>query len=138
MVTGKCLCGQISVTIPRDALNKSESTGICYCKNCRQTGGSLAVIHVFLPETDVKIQGKPKLYQDKNTASGNTLERFFCGDCGSSIYGKTPSMPPGTVAVQAGGLFDQVPKPGICVFSNQRQTWDQPIEGAKDFQPASK
>lgn len=27
-----------------------------------------------------------KCYRDTNTTSGNVLERYFCGECGSPIY----------------------------------------------------
>ena len=34
-----------------------------------------------------------KIYKDSETDTGNTLERHFCGECGSSIYSAVPDSP---------------------------------------------
>ncbi|CAF4005627.1 unnamed protein product, partial [Rotaria sp. Silwood1] len=60
---------------------------------------------LYLSEGDVKIQGQPKLYKDPNTDSGTTVERAFCSNCGSPVYGKNPQFI-GLIAVRL-GLFDQ-------------------------------
>ena len=131
-ISGKCLCGRISVTVPQAAFNKTESIGLCYCKNCRQSGGCLASYNLYLPERDVSIQGQPKTYHDKDTDSGATLERVFCNDCGSPIYGKNPKFV-GLIAVRL-GIFNELPKPGMALYCKERPPWNKAIDGVEDHE----
>jgi hypothetical protein len=75
--TGQCVCGQITVSIPKEALNTSDNIAVCHCKNCRRAGGSLGSINVIIAESAVKITGQPKTYQDYNTDSGKPVQRVF-------------------------------------------------------------
>ncbi|CAF4662872.1 unnamed protein product, partial [Didymodactylos carnosus] len=131
--SGQCLCGQISVTLPQGTLNdKTENVRMCRCNNCRQVAGSLFTYNIVLPKTDVKIQGEPKAYEDKNTDSGDVLLRRFCPNCGSRIYG-TNSKYPDRVVVSL-GLFDQSPKPSVQLYCKNRPEWEKQIDGCKDFE----
>ncbi|CAF1338463.1 unnamed protein product [Adineta ricciae] len=109
VVTGKCLCGQISVSIPEVILNKSEHIGLCYY---------------------VTIQGEPKIYLDKDTKSGTTVRRAFCGNCGSPMFGKNPNFA-GLMAIRL-GCFDQLTKPGMVLFCKDRPQWDKSIDGTQE------
>jgi hypothetical protein len=129
--TGKYLCGQITVSLTKEALDASDNICVCHCKNCRQASGSLGSINVFVPESDVKIIGQPKMYQDNNTDSGTSVQRAFCGNCGSPIYTTSPKMP--GVQIIKLGLFDQIPKPSMEVYCKGRSSWDKPIDNAKQF-----
>ncbi|CAF1154676.1 unnamed protein product [Rotaria magnacalcarata] len=132
-ISGKCLCGQISVSVPQDAFNKTENVGICYCKNCRQSGGCLASYNLYLSEEDVKIEGQPKLYQDPNTDSGTTVERAFCNNCGSPVYGRNPKFI-GLIAVRL-GLFNPLPKPGMALYCKNRPDWNKgTIDGVQEHE----
>ncbi|CAF1048673.1 unnamed protein product [Didymodactylos carnosus] len=135
-ISGKCLCGQISVSVPQAAFHKTENIGLCYCKNCRQSGGCLASYNLYLTERDVKVQGQPKIYHDNNTDSGATLERAFCKDCGSSIYGKNPKFI-GLIAVRL-GIFDQLPKPGMALYCKDRSHWNKAIDGVEEHEDMPK
>ncbi|CAF0956453.1 unnamed protein product [Didymodactylos carnosus] len=129
--TGKCLCEQISVAVTKEALGTADKIVVCHCKNCRQTGGSLASINVIAPESSVKITGQPKIYQDTNTDSGKPIQRAFCGNCGSPIYTASLSFP-GMLIIKL-GLFDEIPKPATELYCKGRPTWDKAIDGAKQF-----
>lgn len=136
-ITGKCLCGRISVSVPQEAFNKSENVGICYCKNCRQSGGCIASYNLYLSQADVKIQGQqPKIYHDKDTDSGTIVERAFCNDCGSPIYGQSPKFAP-LVGVRL-GLFDQLPKPGMALYSKDSPQWKTAIDGIEEHETMPK
>jgi hypothetical protein len=130
-ITGKCLCGQITVSITKEAFDATGNTGVCHCKNCRQASGSFASINIRVPESAVKITGQPKIYQDSDTDSGNTIQRAFCSNCGSPIYSAVPTMP--GIQVVKLGLFDEIPKPAIELFCKRRPSWNKPIDGAKQF-----
>ncbi|CAF0955483.1 unnamed protein product [Didymodactylos carnosus] len=129
--TGKCLCGQISVSVSKEVLSATDNITLCHCKNCRQSGGALASVSVIAPESTVKISGVPKIYQDVNTDSGKPLERAFCGNCGSPIYTASPNVP--GIQVIKLGLFDEIPKPGMESYCKARPPWDKPVDNAKQF-----
>jgi hypothetical protein len=130
-ITGECLCGQITVSVTKDALHATDRTYVCRCKNCRQSGGSLASIGVIVPLSAVKITGEPKLYQDSRTDSKTSIQRAFCGNCGSQLYTTSPTMP--GVQIVKLGLFDEIPKPSMELYCKERPSWDKPIDGTMQF-----
>ena len=75
--TGQCLCGQITVSIPKESLVTSDKIILCHCKNCRQASGSLGAMSNVVLESAVKLTGEPKIYQDTNTGSGKPAQRAF-------------------------------------------------------------
>jgi hypothetical protein len=101
-LTGGCLCGAIRYTIsaPITALRA------CNCRNCQKASGTGASVNAVVPTDAFRItQGTPKHYADSATQSGRTLSRYFCGECGSPIYGER-NPKPGFVVVRAGTFDD--------------------------------
>ncbi|KAJ7885256.1 major facilitator superfamily domain-containing protein [Mycena olivaceomarginata] len=76
---GACLCGQTTIEL------KSTHTGqiVCHCVDCKQTSGSAFSTNILEPIKDVTITGPVKEYV-ATAASGNTVTRVFCGNCGSA------------------------------------------------------
>ena len=88
-LTGGCLCGAIRyiVSVPITELRA------CHCTHCQKTSGAGGSVNAPIPSTAFKLtQGTPKRYADK-ADSGRTFYRFFCGDCGSPIYGERATAP---------------------------------------------
>ena len=131
-VTGECLCKQITISITKEAIGATDRTYMCRCKNCRQCGGSLGSVGVIVPLSAIKMTGQPKLYQDINTESGTSIQRAFCGNCGSQLYTSSPAMP--GVQIVKLGLFDEIPRPSMELYCRDRPSWDKSIEGATQFQ----
>ena len=101
-LTGGCLCGAIRYTID------AQVTGLraCHCKNCQRHSGTGGTVNAVVPTDKFKItKGAAKKYQDSATQSGRTLSRYFCAECGSSIYSQR-NPDPGFVVVRAGSLDD--------------------------------
>ena len=71
--TGQCLCGEIAYEFPNDP----AMSGVCHCKNCQRQAGSAFSTLAGVPKAEFKMSGAPKLYQDSDTDSGSTVERFF-------------------------------------------------------------
>ena len=89
-LTGQCLCGQIGYQVEE----APAMTGICHCKNCQRQAGSAFSTLAGVKAAALEITaGTPKLYVDSDTTSGNNVERYFCGNCGSPIYSALPSQP---------------------------------------------
>jgi hypothetical protein len=58
----------------------------------------------------VEGQGKLKMYSDKNTASGTSLDRQFCTECGSNVLLSTgdPELGKKFIDVALGTLDDEI------------------------------
>lgn len=74
-----------------------------------------------------------KTYADDTTESGNIVKRYFCGDCGSPMYG-TKSDKDDIVFVTV-GTMDGIAgwKPEKEMFCRSRLDWIPQVEGAEQF-----
>ena len=98
---GGCLCGAIRYTVAAPV----TTLRACHCTHCQMTSGSGASVNAVILSKDFALtKGTPKRYSDK-ADSGRTLQRFFCGDCGSPIYSRRDSTPE-RVVVRAGTFDD--------------------------------
>ncbi|MDA1074345.1 MAG: GFA family protein [Proteobacteria bacterium] len=119
-LTGQCLCGDVTYTIE----NVPAVTGVCHCKNCQRQAGSAFSTLAGIPKAEFKFtSGTPKLYEDAATDSGNPVERYFCGRCGSPIYSALPSQPE-MLYLKTGTLDDTSSfKPQFHAWCDSKQTW---------------
>lgn len=119
-MTGQCLCGQIKYEFDK----APAMTGVCHCKNCQRQAGSAYSTLAVVSKADFRFKsGTPKLYADSDTASGNTVQRFFCGNCGSPIYSAVPSQPD-NLFLKTGTLDDTSGfKPNFHVWCDTKQNW---------------
>ena len=125
-ISGRCLCGDIKFEIA----NPPALTGVCHCKNCQRQAGSAFSTLAGVPKSDFTFTaGEPKLYADSDTASGSTVERYFCGRCGSPIYSIVPGQPD-TLFLKTGTLDDTDSfQPQFHVWCDSKQNWVQLDEG---------
>lgn len=87
-LSGTCLCGSIKVTINDNELFTKRRGHLCHCANCRKVAGSYVASNLLIEEEKVTIEdskGTMKEYIDKETLSGNSLSRFFCGVDGKYV-----------------------------------------------------
>ncbi|MEZ5559908.1 MAG: GFA family protein [Pseudomonadales bacterium] len=119
-ITGQCLCGAVKYEFD----NPPAMTGVCHCKNCQRQAGSAFSTLAGVPKAEFRFTaGQPKLYRDADTDSGNTVERYFCGNCGSPIYSAIPSQPD-TLFLKTGTLDDTSSfKPMFNVWCDSKQSW---------------
>jgi hypothetical protein len=104
MLNGSCLCGAIRYTIHAPVTELRA----CHCLDCQKTSGAGGSVNAMIKTADFTItQGAPRRREVK-AASGRTLYRFFCGDCGSPIYSQRQSTPE-NVTVRAGTLDNPPP-----------------------------
>jgi len=78
MITGRCLCGDITFAV--DAAPSSVS--VCHCGQCRRQSGHLWA-SAQVPEAAVRIDGPVHWY-----AASDTARRGFCPRCGSFLFWK--------------------------------------------------
>ena len=125
-IEGQCLCGNVKYKFD----NPPAVTGVCHCKNCQRQAGSAFSTLAAVPKSEFTLTaGEPKLYSDSDTDSGNTVSRYFCGNCGSPIYSALPSQPD-TVYLKTGTLDDTSSfQPQFHVWCDTKQNWVSLDEG---------
>ena len=78
-ISGKCLCGKV------DFIADTEpEVGMCHCKMCRRWGGGLPLAGLY---GKVSLNSEETLTWWKSSPWG---ERGFCGECGSSLFWRSP------------------------------------------------
>ncbi len=119
-ITGQCLCGKVQYSLAE----APAMAGVCHCKNCQRQAGSAFSTLAGVPKDGLNFtQGEPKLYLDADTDSGSTVQRFFCGNCGSPIYSAIDSMPD-MVFLKTGTLDDTATfEPQFHAWCDSKQPW---------------
>ena len=124
-ITGRCLCGDITY----DLESPPAVTGVCHCRNCQRQAGSAFSTLAAVPKDAFRLTGTPKLYEDADTKSGNSVERYFCGRCGSPIYSALGSQPD-MIYLKTGTLDDTSTfQPQFHAWCDTRQNWVQLDDG---------
>ncbi|ORY73100.1 Mss4-like protein [Leucosporidium creatinivorum] len=123
--SGSCLCGQTKVSVK----STHEDQIICHCDDCKLTSGSAFSTNILPKQADVEITGAVKQY-DSKAASGNTVSRLFCGNCGYAVAHKSVVFGD-AMAVQTGALsgFAKLPV-STELFTKSRWTGIAPTAGA--------
>ncbi|UZJ55471.1 hypothetical protein CBS101457_004791 [Exobasidium rhododendri] len=106
-LSGSCLCGKTTVKVEGEAPQEQIA---CHCTDCQQSSGSAFSTNILVPQKDVNISGSVAQY-DMKAASGNTVSRIFCGNCGSALSHKSKAFGDNQ-AIQTGSLrqtFSKVP-----------------------------
>ncbi|MTI08389.1 GFA family protein, partial [Curvivirga aplysinae] len=70
-----CQCGNVRLVVSCEP----DRVGICHCMDCRKHHGALFYAAAVFPKDAVEIAGDTKEYKG----------RFFCPNCGSSVYAKS-------------------------------------------------
>ena len=114
-LSGKCLCGNIAFTADTDIKLMVN----CHCSDCRTATGATFGTLLFVDEAALEVTGAPKVF--KHVAdSGANMEKHFCPDCGSQLFGKNSNRP-NTVSVRA-GVVDQTKlvKPAVNIYLSSK------------------
>src|SRR5262245_28004692 len=100
-LTGGCLCGAIRYTVSAPITELRA----CHCHDCQKASGAGASVNATIPSGAFLVtKGTPKRYSVV-AASGRTLHRFFCGDCGSPLFSRRETAPENT-GLRIGTLDD--------------------------------
>ena len=124
--TGQCLCGAITYEMDE----APAMMGVCHCKNCQRQAGSAFSTLAAVPRSGFRfLSGEPTLYLDEDTQSGNQVERFFCGVCGSPIYSALSSQPD-SIFLKTGTMDDTSGfAPQFHAWCDTKQNWVDLDEG---------
>lgn len=93
-----CACNRITGSCDIPSHNIPLAMDLCHCNTCRHSSGLLSVSHVLIPQGSsiLQISGQPCRYRT------SLQTRYFCGDCGCSIYQEKEKS--GTVELCTGAL----------------------------------
>ena len=86
-LTGGCNCGAVRFEVSEPMVVASY----CHCKRCQRRSGTAASASAHpTPGTFQIVAGEDRLRVWKPDDGG---EKWFCGDCGSSLFGRNPNHP---------------------------------------------
>jgi len=119
---GACLCGKLTFDV-----SEPEVLGTCHCTRCTRwsgTGGSAVV--VASPKS-FKVTGGQELM--KRYAEDKFADRYFCSNCGSSVYIDGGAK----YYVMAGVLKDVAMKNAFHIQVASKAPWDEIGGNAPQF-----
>jgi hypothetical protein len=128
-LTGGCNCGAVRYEVTEPLVRASY----CHCKRCqRRTGAASSAQAHPIPGTFRIVAGHEKLKRWNPPERGG--EKWFCGDCGSAIFGSNPSHPePVGIRMET---FDGDPhiRPTVRQFVSYAAVWEPlPDDGLARF-----
>ncbi|MBT5048066.1 MAG: GFA family protein [Rhodospirillaceae bacterium] len=117
--TGGCLCGDVRY----ECIEAPLMMGSCHCRDCQlHSGSAFATLMIFKKE-NVSFTGDSLARFTHKGGSGQSVERGFCKNCGSSIsafYDVTPDF----MVVMAGTLDDPaLVQPKWNIYTAGKQPW---------------
>lgn len=117
---GGCLCGHVRFEIDRE---EDMPAGHCACRQCQLACGAPYTTFLVLPQTQFRLlKGKPKKFET-TADSGKSHARYFCPECGSTMY-STLDVMPGKVTVTVTNLDDPSwVKPNKLFWKSAAQPW---------------
>ncbi|KFY15299.1 hypothetical protein V492_02093 [Pseudogymnoascus sp. VKM F-4246] len=130
--TGSCKCSTIKIEMQ----GEPDMLGLCHCTNCRKsTGSTYSTNAIFDKSKFTIISGEPKVYEVQG-GSGNPAFVNFCGNCGSTMWTKSP-LRPDIVVIKVGILDgDALEKmaPKLETFTSRKPSWMKSVDGAMQFE----
>ena len=114
----ECCCSNSSIEVNGDPV----LSGVCHCDDCKKRTGSAFGLSAYFPQKEIiKITGNFKSYcLDAETGS---QERFFCKQCGTTLYWKTPTIK-NCIGVAAGCFISPpLPMPEFVAYTENSCHW---------------
>lgn len=128
-ITGGCLCGKVRYEISA----RPVSTALCHCRTCQKAVGAPYFAALFVPASALTITGDYKEYASI-AASGNTMYRGFCPECGTSLFGRNSRFkdirPVSAVTLDDPSIY----KPEKDMWVADAQPWDVMNPGLPKFE----
>jgi hypothetical protein len=118
-LTGGCNCGAVRFEVTEPLL----SATYCHCTRCQRRTGTAASANARVePGSFRVVEGEARLRAWKPESGA---QKWFCGDCGSALFSRSPSDPD-QVGVRL-GAFDSDPeiRPGRRQFVAYAAVWEE-------------
>lgn len=127
--TAGCLCGAIRYECNGEPLNLAH----CFCTDCQKSSGTQMSSNMLVPADSVKLkQGKPAQYA-KTGDSGKTVTRFFCSNCGSTLWSEGEVIP--GIRILKIGAFDDSSWVSMqaAIYMDSAPKWAARPQGVAEF-----
>jgi hypothetical protein len=121
-LTGGCMCGGVRFEIDAAPV----SAGWCHCTRCQRRTGTAASVQALVVPGSLRIRQGEALLREYRPDGG--WAKVFCGECGSSLWSRSPDDPP-RMAVRF-GAFDG--DPGVRPSHRQFVAYAAPWEPIPD------
>jgi len=118
-ITGGCLCGAVRYQINARPVRMAN----CHCRTCQKSSGSAFMALMFVPDSALQVTGS---YREFPTlaASGNTVYRAFCTQCGGPLFGRnsvfTQLRPVAAMTLDDPAIY----RPELNMWVADAQPWD--------------
>lgn len=119
-LVGGCLCGAVRYEVSGGPMTCYS----CHCRDCQYITGGQPNSAIYIPQAHLTITNncEPHSYTSQSDA-GTGVTRFFCGKCGTPLYGES-EMFEGSIVIKVGSLDDpSVFKPTMNVWVSSAQPW---------------
>jgi len=115
-----CACGAVSVKIS----GEPRTTMLCACKDCQKASGTgHSALNLFSNDT-TQIFGETKSFS-VTADSGAAVERHFCPNCGTPIFGTTSRVPGHSlIPTSMLGKNANSYQPRALIFDRSHLDWD--------------
>lgn len=114
---GGCLCGQVRYQVTAEPV----ISRLCWCSDCQHIAGN-GTANVIFPSGSIAVTGSLAEYR-KSAASGNTITRKFCPDCGSHVFAESSGRA-GLTVVRVGTLDNPSSvKPTANIWASSAPGW---------------
>ena len=116
---GGCGCGTVRFQVSAAPV----SAHYCHCTRCQRRSGTAASANARLQPGSFRIlSGEQRLRAWKPDGG---FEKWFCGDCGSALFSRSPTDP--TLVSVRLGAFDSDPliRPSMRQFVAYAAPWEE-------------
>jgi hypothetical protein len=121
-LTGGCNCGAVRFELHALPMGSSY----CHCRRCQRRTGTAASANASAAPGSFRIVAGEQIVRVWRPAGGS--EKWFCGNCGSALFSRTPGDPD-RIGVRMGAFDDD---PGIRPTARQFVAYAAPWEPIPD------
>jgi hypothetical protein len=132
-LTGGCGCGAVRFELTEPL----AGAGYCHCTRCQHRTGAAASANARAAPGSLQIlSGEDRMRAWKPEGG---WEKWFCGDCGSALFSRSPEDPD-QVAIRLGALdSDPGVRPAYHQFVAYSVPWEQiPDDGLPRYPESSR
>lgn len=117
-LTGGCNCGAVRFEVSAPL----ASASYCHCRRCQRRSGAAASANAHPAEGSFRVLAGAGVLRVWEPDQGG--EKWFCGECGSSLFGRNPSHPE-PIGIRM-GAFDRDPgiRPSARQFVSSAAPWE--------------